>query len=165
VTRAEPARAVEARIRAYEPWMREAIVDVVRSVHDEYGFTWDFAGYHRDLYDIERYYLAPGGMFWALSVGERIVGCVGVTPHGQECELHRLYLRREARGGGMGQRMLDTALDWARQRGFRKMVAWSDVKLGLAHKLYLTNGFVLFGQRLCDDPDQSIEHGFRKEPL
>lgn len=145
--------------------MREAIVDVVRSVHDEYGFTWDFAGYHRDLYDIERYYLAPGGMFWTLSVGERIVGCVGVTPHGDACELHRLYLRRAARGRGMGRQMLDTALDWARQRGFRSMVAWSDVKLGLAHKLYLTNGFALFGQRLCDDPDQSIEHGFRKEPL
>src|SRR5215470_8575484 len=145
--------------------MTEAIIAVVKSVHDEYGFTWDFAGYHRDLYDIPRHYLSPGGMFWSLSLGERIVGCVGVTPHGDECELHRLYLHRYARGAGLGQRMLDTTLNWGRQHEFRSMIAWSDVKLGLAHKLYLANGFMLFGQRLCDDPDQSIEHGFRKIPL
>jgi len=165
VSRIEQNRRTDAAIRPFESWMHEAVIDVIRSVHDEYGFTWEYAGYHRDLYDVPAHYLLPGGMFWVLMFGERIVGSVGVTPHGRECELHRLYLRKEARGGGMGQRMLDTTLAWARDRGFRSMLAWSDVKLGLAHKLYLNNGFVLFGQRLCDDPDKSIEHGFRKEPL
>jgi GNAT superfamily N-acetyltransferase len=157
--------SVEVCIRPFEPWMQEHVVAVVRAVHDEYGFMWDFAGYHRDLYDVRGAYLDVGGMFWTLALHGQIVGCVGVTPHGSECELHRLYLRHEGRGRGHGQRMLDTALDWGRARGCRAMIAWSDVKLGLAHRLYLANGFVLFGQRLCDDPDHSIEYGFRKEPL
>ena len=149
-------------VRPFEPPMTEAIIAIVRRVHDEYGFMWDYAGYHRDLYDIAEHYVAPGGAFWSLAVDGRIAGCVGVTPHGDHCELHRLYMYSDIRGRGLGQLLLNTALDWGRARNFREMIAWSDVKLGLAHKLYLTNGFTLIGQRLCDDPDQSIEHGFRR---
>lgn len=151
------------RILPYEPSMNAAVIAVVRGVHDEYGFTWQHDGYHADLYDVEGTYLRPGGAFWALEVDGQIAGCVGMTPHGDECELHRLYMFSRVRGRGLGQRLLDAALDWARQGGFRRVIAWSDVKLGLAHKLYLANGFTLFGLRRCDDPDESLEHGFRLE--
>lgn len=157
--------ADRVRILPFEPWMQTAVVEIVRAVHDEYGFTWDHAGYHRDLYDVAGSYLAPGGAFWLLELDGALIGCVGVTPHGDHCELHRLYTFDRIRGKGLGQILLDAALDWGRRKGFGAMVAWSDVKLGLAHRLYLRNGFVLFGQRVCDDPDESVEHGFRKEPL
>jgi len=154
-----------AAIRRFEPPMADDVIAVVRRVHDEYGFMWDYAGYHRDLYDIPSHYLAPGGAFWTLEVSGGIAGCVGVTPHGKFCELHRLYICSDIRGRGLGQMLLQTAIEWGRARGFAEMIAWSDVKLGLAHKLYLANGFVLNGRRQCDDPDSSIEHGFRKAPL
>lgn len=151
-----------AVVRPFEPRDEPAVIAVVRAVHDEYGFTWEFHGYHRDLYDIAAHYLAVGGAFWVLEIGGAVAGCAGVTPHGAACELHRLYMLPTVRGRGLGQALLDAALGWARQRGAAELIAWSDVKLGLAHKLYLANGFELFGQRRCDDPDQSLEHGFRK---
>jgi putative acetyltransferase len=149
-----------AQIVAYEPWMQEGIVAVVRGVYDEYGFTWESFAYHRDLYDIAGYYLAPGGMFWTLVEDRRVIGCVGVTPHGEYSEVHRLYLDRAARGRGLGRQLLETAIEWSRAHGCRGVVAWSDVKLGLAHRLYLGCGFRLVGQRRIDDLDQSVEHGF-----
>jgi putative acetyltransferase len=93
------------------------------------------------------------------------VGCVGVVPHGEECELHRMYLLAAHRGQGLGRRLLETAMAFGRECGCRRMRAWSDVKLRLAHRLYYQCGFVRQGDRICDDPDQSHEYGFVKEPL
>jgi len=140
-------------------------VAVVRAVHVEYGFTWDEHGYHRDLYDVQQYYFAGGGRFWEMVDGGRVVGCVGVSAHGRECELHRMYLLQECRGRGWGRHLLGTALAFGRERGFERMIAWSDVKLADAHRMYRAAGFVQDGERICDDPDQSREYGFWKAPI
>ncbi len=154
------------RIVPYAPCYQEGVVSVVRAVYDEYGFTWEADGYHRDLYDVEAFYHKRGGMFWALVSGERVIGCVGVQVHSErECELHRMYLLALNRGRGLGRRLIETAAAYGRARGCRRMQAWSDVKLTLAHRLYLRCGFVQEGERICDDPDQSREYGFWKEPL
>jgi putative acetyltransferase len=148
---------------SFAPGHSDGVIAVVRAVHDEHGFTWEADGYHKDLYDIDRHYLRAG-MFWTLLDGERIIGCVGVTLHGAECELHRLYLLQEYRGRHLGKKMLDQAIAFGREHCSR-MIAWSDVKLGEAHVLYRKSGFVQEGERICDDPDNSREYGFWKEPL
>jgi len=187
------------RIVPYQPHHNDAMIAVVRAVYDEYGFTWEADGYHRDLYDIEAAYLQRGGMFWVVLSGsvkrmsslgapplpgvgdrsrdcsiisgtslaeDRVIGCAGVTQHdGGECELHRMYLLPSYRGRGLGRRLLETVTAYARTRGCRRILAWSDVKLTLAHRLYLKHGFVQEGERICDDPDQALEYGFWKEPL
>lgn len=159
------AQARDRRVVAYQPVHRDAAIDVVQRVYREYGFTWEADGYHRDLYTVEEYYLRGGGMFWVALDDERVVGCVGVTLHGTECELHRLYLLPEYRGRRLGRRLLETAMAHGRGRGMKRMIAWSDVKLPDAHKLYIKMGFVQEGQRICNDPDKALEHGFWKEPL
>lgn len=138
------------------------VVAMVRAVHDEYGFSWEADGYHADLYDVEARYIATGGMFWVVLDGERLVGCAGVTLHGDACELHRMYLAADCRGRGLGRRLLDVTMEFGRSKGCRRMIAWSDVKLTLAHRLYLKAGFTQEGGRICDDPDGSREYGFWK---
>lgn len=151
-----------------EPCRREhgpAIAEVVRQVFAEYGFTWEADGYCADVYDPVGHYVEPGGMFWTLLEGERVIGCVGVSMHGASSELHRMYLAADRRGRGLGRLMLETAMNHARSHGCRSMRAWSDVKLADAHRLYLKAGFVQDGHRICNDPDHSPEYGFWKEPL
>lgn len=162
-TRAEQ-RPIEPdmRILPIERRQHADAAEVVRAVHDEYRFSWEPGGYHRDLYDIDGYYLSHDGGFWVLTEGDRVVGCVGVTLHGEECELHRLYLLRDYRGGGWGRRLLETALAHGRARGCRRMIAWSDVTLTDAHRLYRKAGFTQDGERICNDPDKSREFGFHK---
>lgn len=163
----------------------DGIIAMVQEVYREYGWTWEAHGYHRDLYDIEGVYLDQGGMYWVLVEGDRIVGCAGVTVHDRErpahdpqgagplerdgdlktAELHRLYLLSSVRGKGWGYRLLNETVSFARGKGCRRMIAWSDFVLKEAHGLYVRNGFVQEGRRMCDDPDHSKEHGFWKEPL
>ncbi len=143
----------------------EGVIRVVKAVFDEYGFTWETDGYCRDLYDPLRYYITPGGMFWVLLDGSDVVGCVAVKLHAEQSELHRMYLLQSHRGRGLGRRLLETCLAYAREHHCASMRAWSDVKLPDAHRLYLKHGFVRDGERICDDPDQSREHGFLREPL
>lgn len=169
----------------YDRRYGDGVIAVVRAVHDEYGFSWDEAGYHRDLYEIDRAYLHTGGAFWVLIDGPRVVGCVGVTVHDaanpahdpqgdvtaerpagfRYCELHRLYLDSAYRGRRLGRKMLDAAMAFGRAHGCTRMIAWSDVKLPHAHRMYLDAGFVQCGSRICDDPDKATECGFWKEPL
>jgi putative acetyltransferase len=175
------------RIEPYAPQYKDGVIAVVRAVYDEYGFTWEADGYHRDLYEIETSYLQRGGMFWVLLAGNKVplgcrwgatgglsasvhsagkvIGCAGILLDGTECELHRMYLLPEYRGRGLGRRLLDTTIEYGRSQGCRRMRAWSDVLLTHAHTLYLKCGFVQEGERICDDPDQAREHGFWKEPL
>lgn len=141
------------------------VIQVVQGVFEEYGFTWEADGYCKDLYDPQTHYVAPGGMFWTALDGRRVVGCVGLRMCGRRSELHRMYLLRSHRGRGLGRRLLETCLNHAREHGCVAMRAWSDVKLVDAHRLYLKHGFVRDGERICDDPDQSREYGFWKEPL
>lgn len=169
----------------YSASHRDAVIVVVQDVHREYGWTWEAHGYHRDLYEVESFYLESGGMFWVLLANGGVAGCVGVTLHHRQrpahdpqgslpiernpslryCELHRLYLLSSHRGQGWGRRMLNLAMAFGRERGCRRMIAWSDTVLKDAHALYLQNGFVQEGERVCSDPDQSREYGFWKEPL
>jgi len=169
----------------YDRRYGDGVIAVVRAVHDEYGFSWDEAGYHRDLYEVDRAYFRAGGAFWVLVDGPRVIGCVGVTVHDaanpahdpqgdvaaerpagfRYCELHRLYLDSAFRGRKLGRKMLDAALDFGRAHGCTRMIAWSDVKLPHAHRMYLDAGFEQCGSRICDDPDKATEYGFWKEPL
>ena len=56
-------------------------------------------------------------------------------------------------------------MEFGRSKGCERMVAWSDVKLTLAHRLYRRSGFVQEGERICDDPDSAREYGFWKSPI
>lgn len=154
------------KIIPYEPRHREGVVAVVKSVFDEYRFTWEPDGYCSDLFNVEHVYLQPGGMFWcAVNPAGDVIGCAGVSFHYGYSELHRMYLRAECRGQGVGLALLRTCVDHARLKGSCAMRAWSDVQLKDAHRLYLKFGFVQNGKRICDDPDHSPEFGFWKEPL
>ena len=129
-----------------------AVAVVVRAVYDEFGFTWDEAGYHADLRDVEATYAA----FYIADVDGRIVGTAGLTSHGS---LERLYVLAEARGSGAGSALLTAVADEARRRGHDRLEIWSDKRFTDAHRLYERHGARVIGERVHDDPDSSHEWG------
>ena len=151
----------EVRIVPFSRDHAGGAVDVIASVFAEYAMTFDLAAYDADLRDIDASYAGRGGAFAVLVDDDRVVGTVGVVPHGgAECEIKRLYLRPAYRGRGHGRRLLQHVLDWARARGCQRAVAWSDVRLQTAHEVYRRMGFDTIGERVCDDIDRSCEVGF-----
>lgn len=151
------------RLVPFEEAHTGAVVELIGEIFAEYGMTFEPAGFDADLTAIAAHYPARGGWFAVLIDAGGVVGTVAVVPREDAtCELKRLYLRPAYRGQGHGEALLAAALDWARARGFRSMVAWSDVRLPRAHRLYDRLGFERFGARTVDDADRSREHGFRK---
>lgn len=129
---------------------------VIRLISDviinEFKFKLEFDSLDSDLLQIEKHYNeADGGSFW---VAERdtwnnshsqIVGTIAIRNLKQfesTCELKRMYVLKEFRRLGIGQRMLDVATDFARKSGYSRIVLDSSKRLDAARALYLKAGFV-----------------------
>ena len=151
----------ETTIRPYQRGDEPQICSVIHDAFDEYGFTWESGDYNADTEDVQAHYIDRGGWFWVMELNGEIIGTVGLMPEGEgKCELWRMYLRQEHRGKGYGRRIYQLVLDFAKENGFSEMEIWSDVKLIDAHQLYRKMGAEFIGQRLCNDPDRSLENGF-----
>lgn len=150
-----------AAVVPFAPHHADAVVDVISRIFDEYAMTFELAGYDADLQAIDAHYARRSGMFAVLIDDGRVIGTVGAVPRDAgDFEIKRLYLLPEHRGRGYGRQLLQHVIDWARARGHRRAIAWSDVRLETAHQVYLRFGFAQFGERRCDDIDRSVEYGF-----
>jgi putative acetyltransferase len=145
-------RATPARVRPARTVDSAAAATVVKAVYEEYGFTWDELGYHRDLQDVESAYAA----FFVAELEARIVGTAGLSEQGS---LERFYVLPEARGAGVGSALLLAVADEARRRGHSQLEIWSDKRFADAHRLYQRHGARVVGERVHDDPDSSHEWG------
>jgi GNAT superfamily N-acetyltransferase len=109
----------------------------------EYGLTPDPEGMDGDLADIESSYFAPGGTFEvAVAPDGSIAGCCGVfVVSGDVCELRKMYLLKDARGFGLGGRLLRRALAFAKGRGYKRMELETASELKEAIAMYAGAGF------------------------
>jgi GNAT superfamily N-acetyltransferase len=76
--------------------------------------------------------------------GER-VGCVFCVrgPDAGTAKLRLLLLAPGGRGQGLGGRLVDTCLEFARSAGYKRMVLWTNDPLVAARHIYLVRGFKL----------------------
>jgi putative acetyltransferase len=118
------------------------VVGIVRGVLGEYEIPVCEAEVTAELGGIVE---APGmgnGRLWVLRDGGAVVGCVAVTPLGDgACELKRMYLLPEHRGKGLGRQLLNQALAFAREQGFKKVELETHTKMEAARALYRGAGF------------------------
>jgi len=73
-----------------------------------------------------------------------ILGSVFVVDAGdQAAKLRLLYVELEARGEGLGRRLVDEALRFAARAGYRKVTLWTNDILVAARRIYEATGFRL----------------------
>ncbi|WP_018607645.1 bifunctional helix-turn-helix transcriptional regulator/GNAT family N-acetyltransferase [Uliginosibacterium gangwonense] len=93
---------------------------------------------------------------WIAEREGRIAGSVFVlreTP--TQAKLRLLYVEPEARGLGIGQRLVEECIRFARQKGYRRLVLWTNDILLSARKIYQVAGFRLL--------DEEAHHSFGKD--
>jgi GNAT superfamily N-acetyltransferase len=83
--------------------------------------------------------------------GERMgsIFCVRGPDEGT-AKLRLLLLHPAARGQGLGGRLVDTCLGFARAAGYKRMVLWTNDPLVAARHIYLARGFRLTGEEPHD---------------
>ena len=73
--------------------------------------------------------------------GERVGSVFVMRKSASTAQLRLLVLTEQARGLGLGGRLVDACLAFARDRGYRKMTLWTQNCLTAARSLYAARGF------------------------
>jgi GNAT superfamily N-acetyltransferase len=81
---------------------------------------------------------------WIAETGGRRAGCVFCVDGGDDTAVLRILLvDPAARGHGVGGRLVDTCVEFARKAGYRRMRLWTNDPLIAARRIYLARGFRL----------------------
>jgi DNA-binding MarR family transcriptional regulator/GNAT superfamily N-acetyltransferase len=81
---------------------------------------------------------------WIAEQGARIVGAVFlVRKSARVAQLRLLYVEPVARGQRLGARLVDECIRFARAKGYRTLMLWTQSHLDAARRIYRSRGFVL----------------------
>jgi DNA-binding MarR family transcriptional regulator/N-acetylglutamate synthase-like GNAT family acetyltransferase len=80
---------------------------------------------------------------WIAEMNGEPVGCVFVVKKSKSvAKLRLLIIEPRARGVGLGRRLVDECIAFAREKGYRKLVLWTQSNLAAARAIYRKTGFV-----------------------
>jgi GNAT superfamily N-acetyltransferase len=95
-----------------------------------------------DLDKVAEVYGGKNDSFFVSEEADSIVGTVGVKEDtSQTALLRRLFVSAEHRRKGIGSKLLDTALDFCRSRGYKKIIFRCTDRMSDAMRLCLKRGF------------------------
>jgi GNAT superfamily N-acetyltransferase len=93
---------------------------------------------------------------WIAELDGRRVGCVFCVPADEKtARLRLLLVHPSARGHGLGARLVEECLNFARAAGYKGMTLWTNDVLVSARRIYQANGFKLV--------DEESHHSFGKD--
>lgn len=105
-------------------------------------FDLAFQGFENEIDRLPEEYGSPSGCFLLGEEHDRFIGCVAVrkiTKH--ICEMKRLYVSPEQRGGGAGRVLATAIVEEGRQLGYKRMRLDTVPAMKAAQALYTSLGF------------------------
>jgi N-acetylglutamate synthase-like GNAT family acetyltransferase len=97
---------------------------------------------------------------WVVERRNKVVGSIAIVKHTvEEAQLRWLLLDSESRGFGLGRKLVQLALDFCNEIGYRKVFLWTVSILEVAAHLYTSYGFqrtelkthTIWGQELTEE--------------
>ena len=120
----------------------------MRMYNAEYGWDWTYEGLACEILGrFVREFEPAREAAWIAERGGEIVGSVFLmkTDDPQVGKLRLLYVEPDARGLGLGRRLVRTCIERARGAGFGKLTLWTNDVLTAARRVYVSEGFELAG--------------------
>lgn len=136
----------ELRLRPVALSDNPVLAAVIREVLEGMGVPKVGTAYaDPELDQMYQAYLRPGSCYWVVERRDGVRGGGGVAHlrgAGPDiCEVQKMYLHPDARGRGMGARLLGTILDWAVAAGYRQAYIETMPYMEKAQQLYRDFGF------------------------
>lgn len=120
--------------------------DFLRSSGGHPAFRFD--RFEQEILALPAPYATDNGELLAATQESAVIGCIAYRtfPDAADptcCEVKRLFVAPEFRGHAIGRRLIRTAIDRARSRGYRlARLDTHPATMPSAHRLYLEEGFL-----------------------
>lgn len=133
-------------IREIQQKDNAALAKIIRSVILEMGAPTIGTAYEDNATDqLFETYQKEKAIYFVLEHNQKVVGGAGISQldnfDGNVCELQKMYFLPEARGRGLGSKMIIICLEKAKEFGFESCYLETLPYMKDAVKLYKKNGF------------------------
>jgi DNA-binding MarR family transcriptional regulator/N-acetylglutamate synthase-like GNAT family acetyltransferase len=152
---AQPATAGELTLRGHRAGDMGWIVQKHGELYaQEYGWNSDFEALVAEICAKFLRELDPSGeRCWIAERDGVAVGCIMLVRHSRTvAKLRLLLVDPSQRGLGVGNRLVEECLAFARAAGYRKVTLWTQSNLSAARKLYEGHGF----RKVAAEPHESF---------
>jgi len=149
----------DIRIRHIQPSDNEALAVIIRRTLEEFSANHPGTVYFDPTTDAlyELFSGTPGSVYFVAEKEGVIVGGGGIFPSpglpADTCELVKMYLLPHVRGLGLGKKIIDACIHFARQTGYRNIYIETMPELKRAMQTYEGFGF-----RYLDGPLGNTGH-------
>jgi N-acetylglutamate synthase-like GNAT family acetyltransferase len=83
-----------------------------------------------------------GQRIWIVEVAGKVVGCIAIVRNAEGvAQLRWFILTPDTRGKGLGKRLMEEAVNYSREAGYRRIILWTFSELETAIALYRRWGF------------------------
>lgn len=136
----------EINIRNIELRDNAELASIIRSSLAEFGANKPGTVYFDDSTDhLFEVFQQPGSIYFIAQQDGEALGGAGIYPSeglpDGTCELVKMYLRPQARGKGLGKRLIDKCLDFAKSAGYSQVYIETMPELRKAVSVYEKFGF------------------------
>jgi DNA-binding MarR family transcriptional regulator/GNAT superfamily N-acetyltransferase len=140
----DPKPAGEIRLRLPQPGDLGWVIERHGALYaQEEGWNMGFERHVAQI--VAQLTLKPDPIRERIWIAERDgvrLGCVFLAKEDETtARLRLLLLEPEARGAGLGRRLVEEALGFAREAGYRQVVLWTHASLKAARRIYAELGF------------------------
>lgn len=145
-------------IRTIQPSDNQALAVIIRNALAEFGANKPGTVYYDATTDaLYELFQKQGSIYFVASENNQLIGGAGIYPSPglppDTCELVKMYLAPAARGKGIGKMLIEKALQFARETGYRNVYIETMPELRKAMTVYEKFGF-----RYLDGPMGNTGH-------
>ena len=119
--------------------VKELFVEYAASI----GIDLEYQGFSAELAGLPGKYAPPSGELLIASMNGEAVACVALRALDRATlEMKRLYVRPATRGMGLGKRLVEAAISFAREHGYVELRLDTLATMAAAQAVYRSLGFV-----------------------
>jgi GNAT superfamily N-acetyltransferase len=134
----------EVNIEIYTDINKKDVADLILHIQNaEFGIPITLE-LQPDLNEIPGFYQTNSGNFWIAKIEDKIIGTISLLDIGnRKGALRKMFVDEDYRGKefGVGQKLLNTLVDWTKHKGFTEIFLGTTEKFIAAQRFYEKNGF------------------------